>query len=316
MRKRSEPGNLKHALRRHPAALIFAGPSGEKPMTMPLPRRALRALTIPCALVAGTAALASPAVPIDRLVPHIAVYDLSLVQARDRAGIRTINGRLVYEFARRDCRAVLTYRQVMSMRTGEGQGTSLDFRSVTNEADTAQSFDFEANSVVSGTDATEVDGVAKRGNRGLIKVELQKPEQKSADLPAETMFPTEHLRHILGAAETGAFTLQADVFDGGEPGDTPSPSVTFIGQPKAPGSAGGVSLAPELGMDKLRRWPVSISYFDAASTESEQTPKFIFAADLYENGIAGALRLDYGNFVVEGRLVSLKALPAGECKQP
>jgi hypothetical protein len=284
-------------------------------MTVPLSRRALCTLTALGAVSAASPAFASPAVPVDRLTPHIAVYDLSLVEARDRAGIRTINGRLVYEFARRDCRAVLTYRQVMSMRTGEGQGTSLDFRSVTDELDNAREFDFEANSVVSGADTTEIDGLASRGAEGKVTIQLQKPERKSAELPAVTMFPTEHLRHILGAAETGDFTLQADVFDGGEPGDTSSPSITFIGQQKAPGSAGGVALAPELGMDKLRRWPVSISYFDAASTESEQTPKFIFAADLYENGIAGALRLDYGNFVVEGRLASLKALPAGECKE-
>ena len=43
-------------------------------------------------------ALAAP-----KLLPHRAVYDLSLEQASDRSGINGITGRMVYEFAGSSC---------------------------------------------------------------------------------------------------------------------------------------------------------------------------------------------------------------------
>jgi len=273
--------------------------------------------TLSCAaltlLAAGAAEGQPAAVPAQALAAHRAVYDLSLVEARDRAGVRQISGRLVYEFTRHDCRSVLTYRQVMSMLSGEGQGGVLDFRSTTDETDASTSFSFKTSSTMAGQPQTSLDGSAKRGKGDEVQVALKQPEPKTATLPAEALFPTQHLRRVLAAAEAGEVTVAADVFDGGDPGDTASPSVTFIGPTLAPPGPGADAVLKTAGLDKLRHWPVSISYFDSAKADSEQTPKFIFGADLFENGIAGSLRLDYGNFVVSGKLVGLDVLPAGAC---
>jgi hypothetical protein len=285
-----------------------------------IPRLAVRhtlgpALAAVLVVAAGAdGVLAQPAaVPAQALAAHRAIYDLSLVEARDRAGVRNISGRLVYEFARRDCRSVLTYRQVMSMLSGEGQGGVLDFRSTTDETDSANSFSFKTTSSMAGQAQPSIDGAAKRGKGDQVQIALKEPQPKATTLAADALFPTQHLRRVLAAAEAGEFTVAADVFDGGEPGDTASPSVTFIGPTLAPPGAGADAVLKNAGLDKLRHWPVSISYFDRAASDSEQTPKFIFGADLFENGIAGALRLDYGNFVVSGKLVGLDVLPAGAC---
>lgn len=271
-----------------------------------------------CALAAMlmtvTASSAQPAaVPAQALAAHRAIYDLSMVEARDRAGVRNISGRLVYEFERTECSSVLNYRQVMSMLSGEGRGGILDFRSTTDETDSADSFSFRTNSTMAGQPQSGVAGAARRGAGNEVQVSLEVPEAKAATVPAEALFPTQHLRRVLAAAEAGEFTVVADVFDGGEPGDVASPSVTFIGPAMAPPGAAADAVLKAGGLDKLRHWPVSISYFDRGATDSEQTPKFIFSADLFENGIAGALRLDYGNFVVSGKLVGLDVLPVGAC---
>jgi hypothetical protein len=52
---------------------------------------------------------------------------------------------------------------------------------------------------------------------------------------------------------------------------------------------------------------VTISYFDKgkADDSGEQTPVYSIGFELYENGISRALRLDYNDFVVEGKLTSL-----------
>ena len=254
--------------------------------------------------------------PPEVLAPHRAVYELSLLESRDRSGVKEINGRLVYEFTRDGCAAfALNYRQVMSLQGGEGKGGIIDFRSNTVEDDAGREFSFTSSSELGGQAGTKVGGLAERGRDGKIQVTLQHPEPKTVTLPAAAMFPTQHLRRILAAAREGELSLPVDVFDGGEPGDSASPSLTLIGNVLQPAEIGPDDITHVAGLDKLPRWPVTVSYFDAAATEGDQTPKFTFGAEIYENGIARALKLDYGNFVVTGKLVALERLPPGECKR-
>ena len=69
----------------------------------------------------------------------------------------------------------------------------------------------------------------------------------------------------------------------------------------------------------LARWPVTISYFDkvekkAADEPSEQTPIYAISFEMYENGISRALKLDYGDFVIDGKMSSLELKPVKACK--
>ena len=57
----------------------------------------------------------------------------------------------------------------------------------------------------------------------------------------------------------------------------------------------------------MKRWPVTVSYFDkAAKTSGEQAPVYSIKFELYENGISRALLLDYNDFVISGELTSLE----------
>jgi hypothetical protein len=40
----------------------------------------------------------------------------------------------------------------------------------------------------------------------------------------------------------------------------------------------------------------------------------VLGFDLYENGVSGNLRLDYGDFVLGGRVSKYEPLPLKECK--
>ena len=68
----------------------------------------------------------------------------------------------------------------------------------------------------------------------------------------------------------------------------------------------------------LARWPVTISYFDKSKhtddQPSEQTPIYAISFEMYENGISRALRLDYGDFVIDGKMSSLEVKKAKACK--
>ena len=66
-------------------------------------------------------------------------------------------------------------------------------------------------------------------------------------------------------------------------------------------------------MAAMPHWPVTLSYFSPG--EGERTPVYVLAFDLYENGVSGALRLDYGEFSLKGELSRIDLMPESkDCK--
>jgi hypothetical protein len=61
----------------------------------------------------------------------------------------------------------------------------------------------------------------------------------------------------------------------------------------------------------LRRWPVTISYFDSAKKDA--APEYVLSFDLYENGVSGSLKLDYGTFALAAQLTQFELLPSAPC---
>ena len=53
-------------------------------------------------------------------------------------------------------------------------------------------------------------------------------------------------------------------------------------------------------LGKMRRWPVSVSYFDEKA-QATRRRNMCSQFDLYENGVSGTLKLDYGAFVLTGQ---------------
>jgi hypothetical protein len=68
-------------------------------------------------------------------------------------------------------------------------------------------------------------------------------------------------------------------------------------------------------LSKIKRFPVTVSYFDAGKSKGEQTPAYTLGFELYENGVSRALRLDYGNFALRGELKSIEFLKPTPCKK-
>ena len=68
------------------------------------------------------------------------------------------------------------------------------------------------------------------------------------------------------------------------------------------------------GAGQLRRWPVTISYFEQGASLGEQLPVYAIGFELFENGISRALSLDYGDFVVSGNMSQLELKDSPACK--
>lgn len=246
------------------------------------------------------------------LQPHRAVYDLSLREAREGSGVEQLTGRLVLEMAR-DCEGyVLNQRILTRMFNTDGMEVLNDFSVSTWENLEGTLFRFNLRNQVNGELVEEVDGRAQlNGPNGAGEAVFNKPEESKLTLPAGTIFPFEHTLRLLKTAASGKDNLGVPVFDGsGDDGLYHTFSV--IGGP------GPVAMAPQPGGDLLageRSWNVRLAYFPYWTDRkgAADLPEFEIGFLMYENGIAGDLVLDYGNFALNGRLTTLQALPKPQC---
>jgi envelope integrity protein B len=259
---------------------------------------------------------AAPAEATAALAPHRAVYDLTLAKSGGKRPIEAVHGRILYDFSGNACEGyALQFRQVSEIDSGEGKRALSDLRAATWEEGDAKSFRFNSENKVNERVVDTVDGNAGRDSSG-VSVKLSKPKAKSFDLDAKIVFPTEHVRRVIEAAEAGKTLLELSVFDGSESGEKVFSTLAVIGNVIAPGdklpddaAAGNRTLAG------MKRWPVTISYFEQGTAKTgEQTPAYAIGFELYENGISRALTLDYGDFTVSGIMSQLEIKDAPACK--
>ena len=242
------------------------------------------------------------------LIPHRAIYDLALGDTRGNSQIAGVRGRILYDFDGSSCQGYsLDFRQVSELDTGEGKVSTSDLRSTTWEGADAKNFKFTSQNFVDESLVGAVDGHAEH-DATKTAVDLNKPRQKSLNLAAGVVFPTEHMVRVINAAHAGKTILDFPVYDGSETGEKIFDTLTVIGRKIAPGERNhDDAAAAEAKLAAVPRWPVTISYFEKnkEADSSEQTPAYAIGFELYENGISRALTLDYNDFVVTGKLISL-----------
>ncbi|MGO9133102.1 MAG: cell envelope integrity EipB family protein [Methylovirgula sp.] len=245
------------------------------------------------------------------LASHRAIYDLTLLKSTGSKSPTFARGRIAFDFSGSSCDGYTqTFRQLTELQPAEGPTRVSDMHSTTFEDASGKSFAFKMQTQVDNEGTDEVDGRAQRVSGGPVAVALTKPKQKKIDIDRSVLFPTEHLKYILAAAKAGQHIFEVKVYDGSETGEKIFQTTTFIG---APISTPPIESAVQIPLLKdMRRWPVTISYFDVS--RKDELPSYTLAFDLYENGISRALRLDYGDFILAGQMTSLELLPTPACK--
>jgi EipB-like len=271
------------------------------------------AALIGAALVGSSGSAAAAGVTV--LAPHRAVYDLTLTRSRGKRPIQSVRGRILYDFTGSACEGyALQFRQVSEIDGGEGKVALSDLQATTWEEGEAKSFRFNSQNTVNDRVVDSVNGNAER-SASEVEVKLTKPKAKTVDLGAKIVFPTEHMRRIIDAAKEGKTLLELPVYDGSENGEKTYSTLTVIGREIAPNEKKPDDAAANKPMmASLKRWPVTISYFEQGAASGEQLPVYAIGFELYENGISRALSLDYGDFVVSGVMSQLEVKDAPACK--
>jgi hypothetical protein len=261
--------------------------------------------------------LAAPAQKSDAIefASHRAIYDLKLASTRGNRSVEAVRGRILYDFSGNQCEGyALQFRQVSEIDAGEGVRMMTDLRATTWEDPAAKAFRFNSQNYVDQKMKSAVDGRAER-DASKVGVKLSKPESKSFSIDQAVIFPTDHMRRIIAAAREGKTLLQGPVFDGSDNGQKVYDTLTVIGQAIEPDAQKPDDAAgKDEQLMKLRRWPVSISYFDKSKADGDQLPVYGIKFELYENGVSRALALDYNDFVVSGTMTSLETRPTKPCK--
>jgi hypothetical protein len=253
-------------------------------------------------------ALAQAAKPTGQVpfIPHRAVYDLSLGKTQGAGAPTAVRGRIVYEFSGSACEGyVTTFRQLTDIQLDEGSRTS-DMRSSTFEEGDGSGFRFKTDNFIDGRMVESVDGRALRSKDGALSVSLSKPTTAKSDFAPGPIFPTAQMFYMLDAAKKGERTAEVPVFDGGDGGMKIYDTTSIIGnEAKSAPSESLLANAPE--MKGVRRWPVAVSYFEKSKADGE--PNYTLSFDLYENGVSGALKINYGNYTLNAALSKFEVLP-------
>ena len=149
----------------------------------------------------------------------------------------------------------------------------------------------------------------EKSGDGALLLALRSPKLAKLDLDEDVAFPTEQIVRLIDAARDGQRIAEMKVFDGSDNGEKIFSTLSIIGRPAANPSTEKADVIASLA--DMRRWPVTVSYFDIS--KKQDTPEYILSFDLYENGVSGAMKLDYGPYVLKAQMTSLELLPTRAC---
>jgi len=225
--------------------------------------------------------LCAPAAAAE-LASHRAAYRLSLESARASAGVESASGAMLYELVDQ-CEAWTSQQRfTLSVTTRDGTTTERQSDYVTWEAKDGRTMRFRLRQTVDGTLAQTIVGEAR--------------------LDPGTLFPMIHTLRILAAARAGQRTLEAPLFDGTSADGANDSNTAIIGS-----VAGDRSRFEALAA--LPSWRFRIAFFEPTNTTG--SPDYEVGLRYWENGIADELKMDFGDFVVAGRLEKLEIIPGG-----
>ena len=287
---------------------------------LPPRRRGLRALRarastvlFASALVAGLVTGLAPgaaAPAAQAMVPHKAVYDLSLAKARSSQAANAISGSIAFTW-RDVCDGwSVDYKAEMRVSFGERGTQQIAWQYTAWEGDDGERFRFFTRRYAGGGDEPE----RRRGSARMTPGEggtarLEQPEARTVELPADTMFPLSHSEAILDRAQAGETFFWRHVFDGTGDGDGLFGVNAVVIREIAANQA--LPIDHPLLRDQ-RSWRVQLAYFPSGRQES--TPESEQVTRLFANGVAGSIEIDYGDFVVDAELAELQALEAEACE--
>ncbi|MDE2240165.1 MAG: DUF1849 family protein [Rhodospirillales bacterium] len=237
-----------------------------------------------------------------QLTGQRAVYNLVLSKLRTH-DITGATGQMSFNVVDGCTGWATSQHMTLIVRNVDGSLTKSVSDYVTWESKDGKTFSFSLSE--SDNDAkTVIDdaGIATHtgpDNAGVIKYTT--PANMQLKMPAGTLFPMQHTEALLAAGRAGKTFISPLLFDGTTTDGAQATFVTVLGH-----HGPGKSKWPAL--DKYASTDVDIAFFKRKN--DDETPDFRTSMKYYENGVATGLVLDFGDFVMTGKLSALSVPPS------
>ncbi len=249
-----------------------------------------------------------PAGASSQILPHRAIYDLTLSRTQENSTVTQASG--FFEFEWEDACSGWTVLHKTRLKVDYSDGRHLDFGASHKswEAKDGKTYQFFIKRDYNGATVEEVRGEAERGDgdrRGTARISGQ--EERELTLPKGAVFPTQHSLELLNAAEEDRLPLWTIVFDGSGDDGFFGISAALVGRLEAGEDLGEVAAT----MDDEASWRMQLAFFDVKNQTGE--PEQEQGLRIFANGVVDELELDYGDFVVKARLRELKPFDEPDC---
>ncbi len=242
------------------------------------------------------------------LQPHRAYYTVTMDGRPDpRSSVTDARGTMVIEFEKVCGGWTLQQRSETRMYHNDGRVEHIRWGYVTFEAEDGSLFTFNTYRKTNDELVEDIRGRAeKKGN--TIVVTYQKPEKKTLKLPEGVLFPTQHVKTLLNAAEGKEQIFPHVVFDGSSDEGASEINV-FVGAQKMIENTPASKTTPQLANQPF--WPVRFAVYGPEKTDYE--PIYVTTQDLLPNGIIKQYVIDYGGIKIHGVLERLELLRESGC---
>ena len=243
-----------------------------------------------------------------KLMPHRAIYGVSLDSAKSGSGIAAVTGEMLADWSETCAGWSLDHRSRLDVTYAPGRATRLTVLVATWESRDGLDYRFNISNSANGKVTQRIEGRATlttAGRSGQVIYDL--PAGRVDELPAGTVFPTTHSVRILEAAHEAPALVAMPVFDGMTLEGTFTISA-FLGRVMAPAQELSGPLA---ALEGRRSWPLRMAFFPVAGRAAE--PSHEIGMMMYDNGVGEDLLLEFGDFTVRARLIRLEMKKRPSC---
>jgi len=153
-----------------------------------------------------------------------------------------------------------------------------------------------------GKPVIDDSGVAVHtGTDGSGTITYSTPAATVLSMPPGTLFPTAHTEALIAAGQAGKKFIAVPLFDGTTSDGAQRTFVAVL-------SHHGPAPNPFPALAKLPSTDVDIAFYERKN--DDETPDFRSRMQYFDDGVASQIVLDFGDFVMDGKLVNLTIPPA------
>jgi hypothetical protein len=243
------------------------------------------------------------------LLPHRAVYAMSLGDRDGGGDIVRAAGQMVYRFAETCDGWTVENKTLLSLSYEDGRDVKTRWSFASFETLDGGRYQFSSRYDQDGETLEELRGVAEQPEHDGQPKEavFAEPNDHLVPLPDGTVFPTDHIKEMIQAANEGQQTVSRVVFDGASLKNPYFVNAVITRKP----AEGLEKLAASTGLPELPSWKIRMAFFlyDADA----ELPEFEIEALYRADGVADEIVQHFDDFSLRVRLKSIEVLDRPDC---